>query len=117
MHRPSKRLLVSLLIWGFCATLGFGKLLDPQSPANPVLDGLVDKVDSQGIDISRSALGNTPPPADRPVVTPLQGFTSDAEAKAARALWMKDFQGNIQSILVGVKDPSRSPTTTKPGGR
>jgi hypothetical protein len=74
------------------------------------LDSLAKKVDSKGIDVLRRWSDSSPSPRERPILAPLQEFTSASEAKTAQKLWMKDFKGNIHSFLVGIRDTHGRPT-------
>jgi hypothetical protein len=85
------------------AQFASGKILDLKSPANAVLDPLAPELHSKGIDVRRRWEAGPSAPGKRAVLTPLRGFISSSEAETARALWMQDFEGRIQSVLVGVK--------------
>jgi hypothetical protein len=109
-----KRLFaITTISLAFYAPLASGKILDQASPPYPLLDSLAKKVDSKGIDVLRRWSHSSPSPRERPILAPLQEFTSASEAKTAQKLWMKDFKGNIQSFLVGIRDTHRRPTPNR----
>jgi hypothetical protein len=102
-----KRLVILTTIsLAFFAPFALGKLLDPHSPPNLILDALVKELDSKEIDVVRRWDNKSPTPRERAILAPLKGFKSSAEAKASKTAWMKDFEGNIHSFLVGFKTDS-----------
>ncbi len=106
-------MILSAIALALLAQFASGKILDPQSPANAVLDPLADEIHSKGIDVRRRWETRSSTLGKRAVLTPLQGFMSSSEAETARTLWMQDFEGRIHSVLVGVKQkhPIRSGST------
>lgn len=102
-QKTMKYMLTLFLVIGLSAIPVSAKLLDPHSPQNEILDALADKIDSHGIDVARQWTA-TAKPGERPILAPLHSFTSAAEAKKSKTLWMRDFRGKIESVLLGIKD-------------
>jgi hypothetical protein len=102
-----KRLFIlTTIALAFCTPFASGKLLDPNSKPNAILDAIMKKIDPQGIDVLRNWDSNSPIPGKRVILAPLKGFESSAEVEKSKAAWMNDFEGDVHSFLAGYETKS-----------
>src|SRR6185369_16174282 len=83
-----------------------GKIVDPQSPPNSLLDSLADQLDSKGIDVRRGAAESSLFPSTRPQLATLDGQPLDPDFKGNGGAFDRHFNAGVfrDSILLAISD-------------